>query len=118
MNVKTDSSTTVVSQHDKYYIRQVEADLRVNCYGKVQAPLHIGAEESYSDIVQTLVVHCSANVNLVDSKGDTPLHRAVCRPIDVRAGSVDEDAKVEAVCALLKCNADVSTSTNTTSTYL
>jgi hypothetical protein len=86
-----------------YMHLQVEADLRITCYdGRAKAPLHLAAQESNADTVHTLLLWCSANVQLTDSSGETALHYAVCRPVDtLGTGTRDQSAVVETVRILL-----------------
>lgn len=88
----------------------MEADLRVTCYdGKAKAPIHVAAAESHSDTVHTLLLWCSANVQLTDSVGDTALHYAVSRRTDpLGNGSVDGQTVAETVRVLLGFSAPVS----------
>lgn len=93
---------------------QVEADLRVTCYdGRAKAPIHLAAMEAHTDTVNTLLLWCSANVQLTDSVGDTALHYAVSRPVDpLGTGSVDDQTVADTVRALLGFSAPVSPSTS------
>ena len=92
----------------RYFAQQeVNVNIKVPCYedGKEKAPLHVACEEGHSNLVQCLLFELSANFDIKDSEGETPLHCTVIREYDPFGMKSKEDY-ADCAKALLKHGAN------------
>ena len=83
-------------------------NVKVPCYdGLEKAPIHVAARNGHAETVFALLNLCGADVNSMDTEGNTPLHYTVLDIYDP-LGMKSKDDYAETVKVLVNAGADVN----------
>ena len=86
----------------------VNPNVKVPCYDDLEkAPIHVAARNGHAETVFALINLCSADVNSLDTEGNTPLHYTVLDLYDP-LGMKSKDDYAETVKVLINSGAEVN----------